>query len=268
MIKSPDQKIGKCLLLVVFCVAVMACNLPNIKRLVEEAYYEYCVPVSRVEYENAAAELGKSPAIARYPDTAEYYVCYVNDRSKVIASTRMTDGTAPVEAGDNAAPDEAERNAIPSGSYKGKITDTEMATRGLIEWQVQGSVENNEVSINVSDDGAVTGRFLYEKLGNIVVSDDGGGSHAPCVDSNDQYFSGTASGKLTGSSGEIVFTIQQTIISKLTEGCSIGPKEKSIVKDHVQHFDIRINGSEMTGTSVLSEEDGHPIKATFKLVRR
>ncbi len=268
MIETPDRKIRNFILLVVFCAAAMACNLPNIKRLVEEAYYENCVPVSRVEYENAAAELGQSPAIARYPETAEYYVCYVNDRSKVIASVRMTDSSAPAEIDDNTAPDEAARNAIPSGSYKGKITDTEMATRGLMEWQVQGTVENNEVSIDVSDDGAVTGRFLYEKLGNIVVSDDGGGSHAPCVDSNDQYFSGNASGKLTGSSGEIVFTIQQTIISKLTEGCSIGPKEKSIVKDHVQHFDIRINGSEMTGASVLSEEDGHPIKATFKLVRR
>lgn len=268
MIKSPDQTKRIYSILISLCLTVIACNLPIIKRLVEVTYYEHCVPVSRVEYENAAAELGLSARIARYPDTAVYFVCYVNDRSNVIVSVRMTDGNAPVEGSDNTEPDEFDRNQIPAGRYKGKVTDTEMATRGLVEWQVQGTVENNEVVINVADDGSVTGRFLYEKLGNILVSDDGGGSHAPCVDSNDQYFSGNASGKLTGSTGEIVFTIQQTIVSKLTEGCSIGPKEKSIVKDHVQHFDIRINGSEMTGTSVLSEEDGHPIKATFRLVRQ
>jgi len=42
---------------------------------------------------------------------------------------------------------------MPAGNYKGIITDTEMATRGLVEWKVQGTVESNEIIIHVAADG-------------------------------------------------------------------------------------------------------------------
>jgi hypothetical protein len=166
---------------------------------------------------------------------------------------------------DESSKSEANQNQIPAGTYIGTVIDTEMATRGLVEWQVQGNVEKNEVIIHVAGDGSVTGDFFYEKIGNILLSDDGGGSHAACIDSNDQFFVGKASGMLTGNTGRVVFAIQQTIVSRLTEGCSIGPKERTIVKDHRQLFQIEINGSEMYGTSILSDVDGHPVKATFRL---
>ncbi len=268
MIESPINKTRVHVLLFILCIIAIACNLPAAAKVVREAFSEKCYPVSRIEYEKAAAELGRSPRTPRYPDSAVYYVCGIEDPSFVITSVRMTDGTAPDEDNDNTEANVMDQNQIPAGSYQGKITNTDMATRGLVEWKVQGTVESNEIIIHVSEDGTVTGQFSYEKTGNILISDDGGGSHEPCINSNDQFFKGDASGILTGNTGGIIFKIQHTIVNKFSEGCSIGPKEEITVKDFNQHFEIRITSSEMIGTSILSAEDGHPVKATFRLVKQ
>ncbi len=165
------------------------------------------------------------------------------------------------------SPEAGTQQLIPAGTYEGLFIDTEMGTKGLVEWKVQGTVGKNEVVITVADDGTVSGQFTYEVIGNILVSDDGGGSHAPCISSNDQFFKGDASGQLTTNQGRVVFEIQQTIVSRLTEGCSVGPSEKTKVINHKQHFEVEIKDLEMIGISIPSVEDGHPVKATFRLVK-
>lgn len=268
MIESPLYKTRIYVLLLILFIITIACNIEAANTVVKEAFLEKCYPVSREEYEKAAAKLGQSPGTPRYPETAAYYICGIEDPGFVITSVRITDGTAPDEDDDKTEANVKDQNQIPAGSYKGEIINTDMATRGLVEWKVQGTVEKNEIIIHVSDDGTVTGQFSYKKIGNILISDDDGGSHEPCVNSNDQFFTGDASGRLAGNTGKIVFEIQHNIVNKFTEGCSIGPKEEKTIKDIKQHFEIHVNSSEMIGTSILSEEDGHPVKATFRLVKQ
>jgi hypothetical protein len=185
---------------------------------------------------------------------------------------KMVDGVcvtvSPDEAQDRASSgQEPENNAIPAGTYEGKITQTELAAGGWVEWEVDGTVESNEVIIIVARDGTVTGQLSYIKTGNVLFSDDDGGSHATCTSSNDQAYLGEASGQLTSSTGKIVFVIQQTVISKLSEGCSIGPKEETKVSEMRQHFQIEIIQGDLFGTSIPAIDDGHPAKASFRLVR-
>ena len=151
---------------------------------------------------------------------------------------------------------------IPQGTYKGVITETEMASGGLEGWKEDGTVISNEIVIDVNEFGKVIGSFLYEKVGNIMIADY---SHvSPCISSNDQFFIGTADDYLDSPKGVIVFEIQHTLVRTLTEGCSIGPDVKTIENTYKQHFAIEVTGTTMVGTSV-SSEDGHPVKAKFVL---
>ena len=105
-----------------------------------------------------------------------------------------------------ASPNQDSKEIIPAGTFRGEFTETEMATRGLVEWEVQGTVDKNEITIVVANDGTVTGQFFYVKTGNILFSDDSHGT--TCTDSNDQSFFGEAAGQLIDSTGKIVFEIQ------------------------------------------------------------
>jgi hypothetical protein len=55
----------------------------------------------------------------------------------------------------------------PAGVWKGVITETEMADRGLMEWLEDGTVVSNEVNIIISADGVVTGSFVFKKVDNV-----------------------------------------------------------------------------------------------------
>jgi hypothetical protein len=163
---------------------------------------------------------------------------------------------------------ESERLMSPAGVWKGVITETEMADRGLMEWLEDGTVVSNEVNIIISADGVVTGSFVFEKVDNVSLKEE---THIPpCISSNDQLFVGEASGELIENTGRIVFDVEQTIVRKYTKGCSIGPSEQTVVYKHRQHFEVEIvnenvTGIWMYGKSVSHLEDGHPIKAQFAL---
>jgi hypothetical protein len=232
----------------------LACNYPDATGAIVEAAVEQCFTVDRSKYENYADQLGQVPETPKYPESAVYEACFID---RELSLVRMSDGYRSEE-------DEND-GSIPAGTYEGTITDTKMATRGLVEWEVQGSVESNEITIIVANDGTVSGSFIYVKTGNILFSDDSHG--ITCTDSNDQSFIGEATGQLTNNTGRIVFEIQHTIVSKLTDGCSTGPKEDTTVSDIRQHFEIEIIDGEMVGTSIPSTEDGHPVKATFRCVK-
>jgi hypothetical protein len=181
---------------------------------------------------------------------------WIIDESGARCKFAPEDDEAPAE-------DPGGQSSIPADTYTGEFIETDMGTKGLVEWKVQGAVEKNEVILQVAADGTVTGSLAYEKIGNILVSDSSG-----CTDSNDQFFTGAASGQISGNTGRLVFAIQQTIVSRLSAACSIGPSEKTLVKDLRQHFEIAITGNEMVGTGIPSDQDGFPVKGTFRLVKK
>ena len=131
MKKFPVQKIVKPLLITFIAILTIACNILGVKEAAEEAIFDKCYPVNRDLYEQAAAELGQVAKIPKYPDTAKYEVCYRNDGEEV-TSIRMTEGSAPEDAGDKNPPDNGGQNSTAAGTYKGAVTDTEMATKGLV----------------------------------------------------------------------------------------------------------------------------------------
>ena len=152
------------------------------------------------------------------------------------------------------------------GTYVGTITETEMATGGVVAWLEDGTVGSNQVVIEVNQSGTVSGSLLYMKVDNILIADY---SHvSPCISSNDQVFTGNPTGFLEETSGVIVIEIQHTIIRTLTEGCSIGPDVKTIEYAYKQHFEVEIKDGVMYGTSISNIEDGHPVKAQFALKRQ
>lgn len=153
-----------------------------------------------------------------------------------------------------------------AGTYIGTITETKMATGGLLEWEQDGTVESNQVVIEISMYGFVSGSFIYMKMGNILFADY---SHLePCISSYDQIYVGNPSGYLGEPIGEIVFNIQHTIIRTLTAGCSIGPDERTIEYTYKQHFQIEIKDGVLYGTSISNIDDGHYVEAKFELKRQ
>ncbi len=155
--------------------------------------------------------------------------------------------------------------SIPTGTYKGIMTDTELATGGMLgEWKVQGTVESNEIIIIIAEDGSVTGSFSYIKKGNIALSDESHG--VTCTSSNDHFYVGEPTGQLTNITGRIVFEIKRTVVGYLSEGCSTGATERSTETDIKQHFEIEIKDGVMTGRNIVTE-DGNLVKGTFRLVK-
>ena len=78
--------------------ASIACNIPDVRDMVEEAYVESCTPVDRATYERAAAELGRTPQTPNFPESAVYEVCTnMDDDQSGYTSIRITNDSPPGE---------------------------------------------------------------------------------------------------------------------------------------------------------------------------
>jgi len=144
MSKTTILKVKKLLVLLALIIVTLACNLPDVRDMVEEAAFEKCYPADRATYERAAAELGQIPETPKYPEAAVYEVCFAGEeRTDEMTSERMSDGYGRTE--------DEDANSIPAGTYIGDNGEIPP------DWEL---VEG-EFIINVAEDGTVSGSRIY-----------------------------------------------------------------------------------------------------------
>jgi len=145
MNKKNILKIEKFRALLALIVVTLACNIPNVRNMVEEAFLERCYPVDRAEYERAATELGLTPETPKYPEGAVYEVCYIEKSraNDVLTSVRMIEGYRPTE--------DEDANSSPAGTYIGDNLDIPP------DWELV----KGEFILYVAEDGTVSGSRIY-----------------------------------------------------------------------------------------------------------
>ncbi len=171
--------------LLVLFGASLACNYPDAVKVIVEAAVEKCVPVSRSEYESTAARLGHTPETPKYPESAIYQVCYVNNEASTV---RMTDGNSTVDEGSE------EKKNIPVGTYIYEMYVNDEPPPGGDNWEYEFE---SDFSIRVASDGTVTG-FKIFKIWVDSVSDTG------CATRSEEAYTTNVSGFLEGNQGSAI----------------------------------------------------------------
>jgi hypothetical protein len=148
----------------------------------------------------------------------------------------------PLEESDTPPLDEGDA-AIPVGTYEGTTDFIQFLELLFIQG---GSISTNEVTINVAEDGTVSGSMAIFYTSGTYVQED-----TDCTDIWEVSINGSFSGQLTGSRGTIDSTQYwtcSTIGTCSTEGeCDVEPA--------IFQIEINVSGDQMTGKSLPLPED-------------
>ncbi len=163
--------------------ASIACKIPDVRDMVEEAITEKCTPVDRATYERAAAELSRTPQTPNFPESAVYEVCTnMDDEQGGYTSIRMTNdyppgenaategsGTLPKDAdstkGDKEQNESEQIRSFPAGTYAGKFP-------GNFPEYYQVT---NEINLIVSENGSLSGSAILKSSYTMTHNTSSGG---------------------------------------------------------------------------------------------
>lgn len=121
---------------ILLIISIIACNFPG-------APFSDCEVVDRTEYEDSARQLGETPETPKYPEGAEYKVCYTDQQ---LTSVRMKDGEKPDEE-------------IPAGTYTGESTFYTTLENDEDNSYLEPVCSENTVRVVIGSDGTATGEI-------------------------------------------------------------------------------------------------------------
>jgi hypothetical protein len=207
----------------------------------------YCTAVGRGEYEVAAETLGQTPQSAGEDESGTYLVCYdIETQAPILAKALgKSDEEAEEEGEATAEPsptpeEETEEGEIPVGTYVGTTDILPLLDMFMIPG---GSLLENEVVIDVAEDGTVSGSMTVAYDSGPDVDDDG------CTTIWHVNHTGAFSGQLSGSDGTIELTWNWTCT---TTGC--GTEGECDGEDIPTTFDVQVSDDEMTGNARFEED--------------
>jgi len=138
MSKYSVPKIEIALFFLILLVSLIACNFPGLP-------FSDCEVVDRTEYEQSAQLLGQTPETPKYPEGAEYKVCYTDGQ---LTSVRMKDGEYSEE-----------ETIIPSGTYSGQANFYLTLDNDVDESYLEPECSENTVSVVIASDGTAQGEL-------------------------------------------------------------------------------------------------------------
>jgi hypothetical protein len=259
MNKLQVQKIQKSIFWLFVIFVSFACRIPDAVQVIMDSATQKCETVSREIYEISARQIGQTPETPDDPESAVYEVCYsINNPNPI--SVRMYGGNK-LEDEDNEQIDNGEPNPNPSASDADEnitITGTYVGTSNYPEvlrnmgWfkEDEGDLTYHNVTVNVADDGNVSGTYSlyfvgyqqdnFEYFGEI------------CSGHAEADITGVFEGQLTGSQGTIRSTenwvCPQFYDCQILDVCTTD-------EPYYREFTIQINNGSMTGITVPWPED-------------
>jgi len=137
---------------------------------------------------------------------------------------------------------------IPAGAYVGTSNYPEVLVNS--GWFTDGNFTFHEVTINVTDDGSVTGSYLLHIVGEHQTDFDYLGKK--CTGYAEADITGIFHGQLTGSSGTIEST--ENWVCNYYYDCDMMDL-CSTDEPYYREFEILLNSGNMTGTTLPWPED-------------
>jgi len=129
--------------LIMLIMASLACNYPDATKVLVESAIEHCFPVSREQYESSAIQLGETPQLPKYPESAVYEICQVEGQT---TSVRMTDGEKPDDE-------------IPAGTYTGESNFFTTLDNDVDDSYLEPICKENIVKVVIASDGTANGEI-------------------------------------------------------------------------------------------------------------
>ncbi|MBN1314703.1 MAG: hypothetical protein JXA42_04525, partial [Anaerolineales bacterium] len=232
----------------------------------------FCTAAGRGEYELASKQLGQTPLVPNDPDTARYICCY-DIQTQTPVSARLLGSDEEETAADETAEETTTQSEdaaivgqgeqIPVGNYTGVSNYPEVLNK--MGWFVEseGNLTYHNVTVNVADDGNVSGSYSLYYVG--FQQDKFNYFGKVCSGHAEADITGVFEGQLTGSRGIIRSTenwvCPQFYDCQILDVCTTD-------EPYYREFEIQINGGTMTGVTVPYPEDqDHIFVWTFNAVR-
>lgn len=190
------------------------------------------------------------------------------EESAPLEEDQTTDGDAPA-SGSEAAPAAADESVkevpeekkigIAPGTYKGAFDSLEI--RPLLVAEVQGTIADNEVTLVVSDSGAISGEMTYITEGFGKPASVGSGNEE-CIAYNNWEYKGPISGIVESTGGSIEAKLHKKIIYGQSDACSFD-QSRIVESDIIVTFDLEGTDVQLSGVSVIGPDGRLLEHATF-----
>jgi hypothetical protein len=234
----------------------------------------YCTTRSHGEYRIAAQALGQTPQVSQDPAEATYLICHdiqtqVPVFAKVLGQSEE-EGEPQEDATAEPSPtpeEEATTGDIPVGTYVGETNYQEVLDVFLLDsGDEPGRTTENQVVIDVAEDGTVTGSLLvkYSSGENNDELPEG-----PCTYVWHYTIDGTFSGQLGRPSGTLQLSQEWAESYTQTGSECIAGGDLVWVVDY--SVDVEVSGDQMIGSESVAagfEDDPAHVPLSFTATRQ
>ena len=133
-----------------------------------------------------------------------------------------------------------------------------MEIRPLLDANVQGTIAENEVTLVVSDSGAISGEMTYitEGFGHRDQNTQ------ECIAYNNWEYKGPLSGIVESTGGSIEAKLHKKLIYGQSDACSLD-QSRIVESDIIVTFDLEGTDVQLSGVSVIGSDGTLPERATF-----
>jgi hypothetical protein len=253
------------ILLPALILVIFACRIPDASQMLIEAATERCRTVSRAGYEAASEELGQVPETPEDPENVVYQVCYVDGlpvSATMVSENKTQDDEVELDQSEENTPDadESEGAGSFSGVYVGISNYPEVLhNMGWFEPD-EGEYTFHEVTIDVAEDGTVSGSYILEFMG--YEDPDYVYFGTPCPGHAEATITGVFHGQLTDNNRIISST--ESWRCDLLFACD--PIDVC-TNDFLREFKVEVYGDSMTGTTLPLSGD-EPFIWSFSAEKR